>query len=508
MCGHVTADLPSPRRGTSLPGGAAVFLGGTIPGTPGGSASCLQDAAIRLAYADPESDLSAPELSVHSQPHDLALYAVTPGTIGSSEQEARGATNAPQECVSNPDVGLVLIEPDALPLGGIRCWEETVLRLVATKAHPKVTVKTTAPLARALASYADWTTGADIRPTWKRLAADIGCSRRSIAYHLKWLQEMGVLELLESGTRLPGGMTLASVYKAQIPNTALARRAKERAAEARREAGRTRTTRTIGARHVTCSAAAARSTRTRAAARSMNRCAVRAPARPHDRRGFCTPPGVDLTSEALLTYWVSPDLAENQSAATASAASDLAQWLVSTVVQFRSVPVRLAEALLRPLSVAGWTRDDLAYWLGLKTLPAWYIEHTTGHRSLDPWPLPAAVNVRRPFGLLAHRCSGVIWRGFELPSVVRRRAHETSLARAEQIMTEADRRLSEEVIADVARARSRATLLPATGTSERPEAGRPRIGGEPWEATLVSSAHGRNLARQAALVAKYTNSQT
>lgn len=394
-----------------------------------------------------------------------------------------------------------------LPLGGIRCWEQTVLRLVEAKAHPKVTLKTTAPLVRALASYGDWTTGADIRPGWKRLAAEVGCSRRSVAYHLKWLQEMGVLELVEPGTRLSGGIRMAAVYKARIPNLAPARRAQEDAVQAHRVAERARTPRRIGARHVTCSAAAARSKQRRATNRpAVARRVTRSGPALHDRHGFCTPPGVDLSSENLRNHLGFP-VATDKNAATKQAARDLARWLKDTVVQFRDVPVGLAGALLYPLVVAGWTRDDLAYWLGLKPLPAWYIKHTTGQRVFDPWPLPAAGKVERAFGLLAHRCAGLAWQGFELPSAVHRRAFAASVAHVKELMTADDRRLAEESAAELAQRRGQAAAgepEPAAAAGASPsESARPRIGSVSWDTTLASTSHKRNLDRQAKLLARY-----
>lgn len=347
-----------------------------------------------------------------------------------------------------------------LPLGGIRCWESAVLLLVASKAHPKVTVKTTGRLVRALASYADWTTGADIRPGWKRLIADVGCSRRSIAYHLGFLREMGVLVRVYHGTHLPGGSAMASVYAARIPNTTLARAAKEQAVTARRKAERTRSAPTIGARYVTCPASEVRSSRARAAAKPTVARTVKKRGISADPFKNCTPPRAVLDSKNLLTHLGSPasTAKTDKSSATKGGARDLAQWLVSEVAQFRGLPVGLVANLLTPLAAAGWTRDDLAYWLGLRPLPAWYIAHTTGHRTLDPWPLPAPGRVQRPYGLLAHRCGGLAWRGFEPTAAVRSRAHAASVARTAELPTDAERQRQAEADAAAERERLAAEL--------------------------------------------------
>jgi hypothetical protein len=321
-----------------------------------------------------------------------------------------------------------------LPLGGIRCWEQTMLRLVSIKAHPKVTMKTTGKLIKALASYADWTSGGDIRPGWKRLMRDVGCSRRSIAYHLGFLREMGALVRVYHGTHLLGGTTMASVYAARIPNTALHRAARDQARAAMHKAARERHISAIGARHITCPATAIRGSRSRAAAK---RTLARPGAKPnvtHVPNENCTPPGVDLETNNLRDQSGSPGATENR-AATGGAARYLAEWLVRDVPQFRTAPVGLVTNLLKPLAAAGWTCDDLAYWLGLRPLPAWYIAETSGHRTWDPWPLPAPAKVERPFGLLAHRCAGPAWKGFEPPSAVRRRAHARNAKRnAERVL--------------------------------------------------------------------------
>jgi hypothetical protein len=112
------------------------------------------------------------------------------------------------------------------------------------------------------------------------------------------------------------------------------------------------------------------------------------------------------------------------------AARELAEWLTSEVRQFRPVPADVAATVLQPLAAAGWTRDDLVYWLGIRPLPAWYIQATSGDRTLDPWQLPA--HLENPLGLLTHRCSGLEWRGFDLVADVRRRAADQARTRTKQ----------------------------------------------------------------------------
>jgi hypothetical protein len=377
----------------------------------------------------PEEAPAHPVASEYASGGDAAGPAFPPA-------ETLASVGAPE-----PDDNTALVLE--LPLGGIRCWEQTMLLLVSIKAHPKVTMKTTGKLIKALASYADWTSGGDIRPGWKRLMRDVGCSRRSIAYHLGFLREMGALVRVYHGTHLLGGTTMASVYAARIPDTALHRAARDQARAALHKAARARHIPAVGARHVTCPAKAIRSTRGRAAAkRTVARPAVKRNVThvPHEN---CTPPGVDLETNNLLEQPGTPGATESKNAPKTAGARDLAEWLVGSVAQFKTAPTGLVENLLKPLAAAGWTRDDLACWLGLRPVPAWYVAATTGLRGLDPWPLPAPERVERPFGLLAHRCSGLAWRGWEPIAAVRRRAHARAVQRNAELLTDADRQLGQ-----------------------------------------------------------------
>lgn len=137
------------------------------------------------------------------------------------------------------------------------------------------------------------------------------------------------------------------------------------------------------------------------------------------------------------------------------AALDLAEWLIGEVPQFRPVPVDMVAHVFQPLAQAGWTREDLAYWLGLRPLPTWYIQATSGSRMLDPWQLPA--QVEHPLALLTHRCSGLPWQGFVPVAEARGRADEQARARTRQ-WTDQDERAHQDAWEAEQRARQAAAL--------------------------------------------------
>jgi len=341
------------------------------------------------------------------------------------ETPGLGVSLADTENATSAEIALVL-DPRDVSLRGIRHWEQAALLLVESKTHPRFTARITAPLVRALARFADHTTGADIRPTWARLMAEVGCSRRSLAYHLRHLQEAGLLVRVYHGTHLPGGTTMASVYAARLPGTALVRTAADEAQQLVGCANRERVVPSVSGRSVTCPAATARAARSRrTVARVVTRGQVSA-----GKTKICTPPRGKGSSTSKVTIGFT--CARTDKAAATRTARDLAVWLTTEVNGLSHVPVGWLANVLRPHAAAGWTRDDLATWLGLRPVPRWYTDTTGTYRGWLPWRLPARIT--RPCGLLAHRLRGLSgWRAWEPLADVRARAAAASRAAVDAI---------------------------------------------------------------------------
>jgi hypothetical protein len=131
----------------------------------------------------------------------------------------------------------------------------------------------------------------------------------------------------------------------------------------------------------------------------------------------------------------------------------IAKKLAAEVPQFRGLKVELAAWVLYPLVKAGWTYEDVRWWLRLDRLPRWYREAVGPERLYayaDPHRgrLPEPHRVQNPFGLLAFRCSsGRRWQEWEPVTKVRRRLYLESLRMTAELRTEDDVLVEESIAA-------------------------------------------------------------
>lgn len=302
---------------------------------------------------------------------------------------------------------------------GITEWARVAHRAVAAKTHPRFT-NTTDRIITVLARYGDWRDGTNIRPSRARIAAEARCSERAVTYHLGYLVAAGLLHRVALGTRLPGGICLASEYAAVIPASlrpdADRQRARELAVSPRR----------IAARHITAPGHIVRAERARAAG-----------AGPAVVSGRCAPPrGTSrTTTHSLHGFRPAQEIDHGVRQAT-----NLACHLRQTYRQFAECPAPQLATILAPAGRAGWTTDDLDVWLGRAPLPGWYRKHTDWPRWADPMTLPPAEGVRRPQGLLAYRMRDAVAAWTPIAQV---RAEVSAAARdrAETIRTDVDRAL-------------------------------------------------------------------
>lgn len=352
----------------------------------------------------------------------------------------------------------IVIDALALPRGvSLRLWCEVVKILVAAKYHPLFTVKTTVPMIEALGRYGDWTTGGDMRPTWARLQRELHRSRRCVAYHLAHLRAAGLLRIAEHGTHLTSTVCMASAYQALLPDTPEVRAALAQARRVLREAEARRPRRCIGRRHVTGPAplrGRAERARTQPTRPPTRRQKAAGTKDLHPTQGLTFPKSV-TESEGF-----SGGTEEDQKAAAKAGGLMIAKKLASEVPQFRGLKVELAAWVLYPLVKAGWTYEDVRWWLRLDRLPRWYREavgpeHLYAYADPHRGRLPEPHHVDNPFGLLAFRCSsGRRWQEWEPVTKVRRRLYLESLRRAADLRTEEDIRVEQTIAAERAAAQA------------------------------------------------------
>jgi hypothetical protein len=371
----------------------------------------------------------------------------------------------------------VVVDLSALPRGvGLALWCETARILVAAKYHPLFTVKTTCRLVDALGRYGDWTTGGEMRPTWARLQRELGRSRRCVAYHLAHLRAAGLLRIDEHGTHLTLTVRIASSYQALLPDTPEVRAALAQARSNLRKAEARRPRRCIGQRHVTGPAplrGRAERARTRAAKRPVTR--RQTPSTASGTKDLHPTEGLTSPKNLTDSEGFSGGAEEAQKAAAKAGGLMIAKKLAAEVPQFRGLKVELAAWVLYPLVKAGWTYEDVRWWLRLDRLPRWYRE-AVGPEQLyayaDPHRgrLPESHHVQNPFGLLAFRCSGRRWQEWEPVTTVRRRLYRESLRMAAELRTEDDVLVEESLAADRAAAeRSGAPQVSFTAQLRAPE---------------------------------------
>lgn len=106
--------------------------------------------------------------------------------------------------------------PETRAPRGIAEWRSLCREAVRAGTHRGFT-DLTVRLVDALARYADHGDGRNIRPGWQLLLREVRCSRRALAYHLRYLHESGWLVTTEHGTRLSLTERRAAVYAARIP---------------------------------------------------------------------------------------------------------------------------------------------------------------------------------------------------------------------------------------------------------------------------------------------------
>lgn len=350
---------------------------------------------------------------------------------------------------------------------GLQEWRVVFAMVREFNLHPKIN-DFTERVVEELIKIADFHDGSDIRPGWTRLMKALGVSRRTIAYHLRYLREAGLLMLVFRGTRLPrseGGGCLASVYAARIP-AALRERADALTPEQRMTRAGRKAPGRIGARHV--------------CAPGWKPSQKPAPARRRDTQGpktrpstgavdnqpsakiVCTPPGVYFRNSCNSCDGVFPNQRANPAAIVVEV-NQLAGHVLSSYPQFGQINPKLVETLTRPLCQAGWTTDDIDVWLGRDRVPAWYAE-------AEDWPtgpqnplLPLPEQPRNPAGLLVHRLYSLDPRAWTPLAEVQGRVAEASRAAAYQARTDDDLALDREIAELLAAAAENGGLRPLAG---------------------------------------------
>lgn len=326
----------------------------------------------------------------------------------------------------------------ALPLGGVELWRLTAHLLIAAKIHPKVTVKSTCLIVDVLARYADWTTGEEIRPTWARIIEETGLSRSTVSSHLRYLQDVGLLILAESGSRYPGGISRAAEYSAQLPDTAAVRAARAQAYAELQQAQAARPIRTVGRRHVTGPAPQRRPVDRRRQAATRPTTLRQNPRQSSHSSNLDPTPG--LVTSPRTDFSGVPHATSGKPAARTRGLR-WAERLRDEVPQFRGLCAALAAPFLARQVKAGWSYEDLRAWLRVDRVPPWYVEAVGPQQSYaNPmvWELPPAATVRNPFGLLVFRLGGTDWHAWRPLAEVRTQLHAEATARLETFGPSAD----------------------------------------------------------------------
>lgn len=331
-----------------------------------------------------------------------------------------------------------------LPLGGVELWRLTAHLLIAGKIHPKVTVKSTCRIVDVLARYADWTTGEEIRPTWARIIEETGLSRSTVASHLRYLQDVGLLILAEGGSRYPGGINRAAEYTAQLPDIAAVRAARAQAYAELQQAQAARPIRTVGRRHVTGPAPQRRPVDRRRQA------AKRPPTLRQTSRTSSSSSDLDPTlglGSSSRTEISGVPHATSGKPAARTRGLRWAEKLRDEVPQFRGLCAALAAPFLARQVKAGWSYEDLRAWLRVDRVPHWYVEAVGPQQSYaNPmvWELPPPSVVRNPFGLLVFRLGGTDWHAWRPLAEVRTQLHAEATARLETYGPRTDESTAEE----------------------------------------------------------------
>jgi DNA-binding transcriptional ArsR family regulator len=332
---------------------------------------------------------------------------------------------------------------------GLEEWRLAMAMVREFNLHPKIN-DFTELLVEHLIKAADFSDGSDIRPGWQNLMDATGKSRRTIAYHLKYLQEVGLLMLVARGTRLPrseGGGCLAAVYAARIPaklrEKADALTPEQRMTRASRKApGR------IGARHVRAPGWKRPDKSDASRRRNAQGPKSRPSTGPVDNQVpnkiVCTPPGVFFRNTRNATDGASPSSRVNPAAIVVEV-NQLAGHVLNNFPQFGQINPKLVETLTRPLCRAGWTTDDVDVWLGRTRVPAWYVE-------AEDWPTGPG----QPAAASASAAAEPCWPARSPPALdgssrldplaeVRARAAAASRAAAFQVRTDDDLALDREI---------------------------------------------------------------
>lgn len=349
---------------------------------------------------------------------------------------------------------------------GLQEWRLVFAMVREFDLHPKIN-DFTERVVEELIKVADFHDGSNIRPGWKRLMKALGVSRRTIAYHLRYLREAGLLMLVFRGTRLPrseGGDCLASVYAARIP-AALRKRADALTPEQRMTRAGREAPRRIGARHVRAPGwkPSQKSAPRRRETQDANiRPSTEAVDNQPSTKIVCTPPGVYFRNSRNSRNGVFPSQRVNPAVMVVEV-NPLAGHVLSTYPQFGQINPKLVETLTRPLYQAGWTTDDVDVWLGRNRVPAWYAE-------AEDWPtgplnplLPLPEQPRNPAGLLVHRLCSLDPRAWTPLAEVRQRVAEASRAAAYQARTDDDLALDREIAELLAAAAENDDLRPLAG---------------------------------------------
>jgi DNA-binding transcriptional ArsR family regulator len=315
--------------------------------------------------------------------------------------------------------------------------------------HPKIN-DFTELLVEHLIKAADFSDGSDIRPGWQNLMDATGKSRRTIAYHLKYLQEVGLLMLVARGTRLPrseGGGCLAAVYAARIP-AKLRERADALTPEQRMTRAGRKAPGRIGARHVRAPGWKRPDKSDASRRRNAQGPKSRPSTGPVDNQVpnkiVCTPPGVFFRNTRNATDGASPSSRVNPAAIVVEV-NQLAGHVLNNFPQFGQINPKLVETLTRPLCRAGWTTDDVDVWLGRTRVPAWYVEAEDWPTGPDSPLLPLPLQPQNPAGLLVHRLRSMDPRAWTPLAEVRARAAAASRAAAFQVRTDDDLALDREI---------------------------------------------------------------